>query len=288
MDLSDVESQWKAVHLTKMFQVLTFDREVVLVWNRYLGGATLIPEKCQFRSLYQGVRKFQHVRHFLLSILSRSTYIIPVGDNYIIFQAWMTAFSLWTIQVSMPRVKSLSQRKDYLLVLYVRPRKNDAAVPGPMCSLADISRYFYTFTIPVLPFECLLVAVTLSGGLRHVAEMRTAISDWTPSSTMIIPMKDAFIHFVVTCTGYSMAGVIWLHNPPLFEIPLSVVLVANVIIGSRMFLNLRQVTSQYNPEDLPEMIVSNDYGSHLSFASQRGEAVEMDNLPPDLCVARLS
>ncbi|KIK92475.1 hypothetical protein PAXRUDRAFT_13210 [Paxillus rubicundulus Ve08.2h10] len=76
------------------------------------------------------------------------------------------------------------------------------------------------------------------------------MSDWTPGSMMLIT-RDALNQFVVTCT----AGAIWLHDPLLFDIPLTVVLAMNVITGSRVFLNLRQITSRYNPEDPPEMVI---------------------------------
>ncbi|KAF9221913.1 hypothetical protein BS17DRAFT_223274 [Gyrodon lividus] len=218
----------------------------------------------------------------------------------------MTAFSLWTIQGLLQfRCHALNRRhKGTIIFLFLvfalemsamivmlgitsKTIGDNVVVPGSMCSFAGISRYFYTFTIPVLLFECLLIALTFSGGLRHFTEMRSVINDWTPGPTMVVPMRDALIHFVVTCTGHSIAGAIWLHNPLLFEIPLSVILVTNVIIGSHMFLNLRQVTSRYNPEDLPDMITPSNHASHLSFASQ-GKTIEMAGLPPLLCISPLS
>ncbi|KAF8845723.1 hypothetical protein BDN67DRAFT_293714 [Paxillus ammoniavirescens] len=305
MDSSDVDSQWRAFHLTKMFQaaaaalflydyVLNFNREIVLVWRQEFTRKTAL--FLMFRSLHHGTRTIQRASNepHILVITSISS---PRCNNYIPFHVWMTAFSLWTMQGLLQfRCHALNNHHKgriifltsffalevsamiVISILVPGTRGNNGIVAGPMCSFAG-NRYFYGFTIPVLSFECLLIALTFSGGLRHFTEMRSVISDWTPGSMMLITTRDALIHFVVTCTGYSIAGAIWLHNPLLFEIPLSVVLAVNVVIGSRVFLNLRQLTSRYNPEDLPEM-VPNVHASHLLFASQEnGDAIEMASLP---------
>ncbi|KIJ70329.1 hypothetical protein HYDPIDRAFT_35724 [Hydnomerulius pinastri MD-312] len=323
MNSPDLDSQWREFHLAKMFQAisvalviydyaLNIDREVclfecsvqgcsladlyggqvVLVWrqrftpksalffvNRYIGGATIIASFARFVHAPQA---------------------FSVSSSFVPFQAWMTAFSLWTMQGLLQfRCHAFNHFRNgrvvamclafaaevaamiVMLGIISSTHGEDTVIPGPMCSPTDISRYLYTFTVPVIPFECFLITLSFWGGLQHIREMRDALNDWTPSTRMIIPMRDALIHFVITCTSYSIAGAIWFHHPLMFEIPLSVVLTANIIIGSRMFLNLRHLTHRYHPEDLPERVTPNYPPSPLTFASHAEDnVIEMESLPP--------
>ncbi|KAH7930036.1 hypothetical protein BV22DRAFT_85351 [Leucogyrophana mollusca] len=270
--------------------VLTFDREVALVWkqeytirtamflvNRYIGEGILIT-------------------NIAVSIASHGAE--SVNGKYLSFQAWGTAIITWSVQAVLQyRIHAMHHYSMVVLIAMNTAFALEVIAMSAMLGLfftatgkapidASLSqgaqKYFYAFTLPIISFECVSLGFLLWGGIRHILEMKRTLKSWSVSSFIRVPLRDAVIYFATMTAVYSVAGSMWLtRNVAWIEAPQSLALAATVITGSRLVLNLRLVThTRLEVDELPRMPTHFRDPSPITFSTPHAnEDVELDHMP---------
>ncbi|KAH7916138.1 hypothetical protein BJ138DRAFT_1140270 [Hygrophoropsis aurantiaca] len=270
--------------------VLTFDREIALIWkqqfsirtamflmNRYIGGCILIANVVV-------------------------PFASPTSDNidgkYLQFQAWGTAVIVWSVQATLQyRIHAMHSFSRPVLIFMNTAFAIEIAAMSVMLGLfsattmtvpiianlpQDSRKYFYIFTVPIIALECVSLAFLLWGGMKHILEMKRTLPSWSVSSIYRVPLRDGAAYFIATTAILSIAGSVWMKQDTAWiEAPLGIALAIPVISGARLVLNLRLITHyKLALDDLGEIPSPLTGPSPITFStSHADEEVELDYLP---------
>ncbi|KAH7922530.1 hypothetical protein BV22DRAFT_1037361 [Leucogyrophana mollusca] len=244
--------------------LLTLDGEVEYIWTKPFSFASI---------LYLLVRYAGDA----MTILDAAAYLnlspsLEFCNIFIYLQGWPISAIGWCMQIILQlRVYALYNRSNRVLIFTIlcyiaeiastavfmgRPSTDvvvmNEVLPGVgLCTTSSVPSSFDDFWYPVMLFEGILCALALWAGITHIRELRGlgsegAIQGFRPGRVIEVFVRDNVFYFVCTSVICSVNVAVWQTlGENWFEIPAGFTFVAEVIMGCRLVLRMRE--SCYRP-----------------------------------------
>ncbi|EIN12765.1 hypothetical protein PUNSTDRAFT_141373 [Punctularia strigosozonata HHB-11173 SS5] len=259
-------------------EAITLDREVDFIWrkrwtvsktlfiyNRYMGAFILIAEAI----LFMDSRRLPHDTYVIFMHQECSSTLpclclYPRCFTLLKMQAWLSASVVWCMQaILIMRVFALynNSRRIFSLIAagfvlevgaililklkYQAHQVSTEPVPGlHICTPINVPELFWTFWVPIIIFEFLLMLFPLRMSfdyLRHMLSMPRGNDPWIGEVLLNILIRDSLLYFLVVTLTYLAIAIMWARFPAIWiEIPEGFSGAMTCIMGSRLTLNMRE------------------------------------------------